>query len=56
MTRSHDIIEFLVLQPKKHNKKRANLPQEGTEEIPIENDTKKKEKLIEMQKATEIMP
>ena len=53
MTRSHEITEFLVLQPKKCNKKKPNLPQEGTKEIPLENDAEKIEKIIEMQKATE---
>ena len=53
MTRSHDITEFLVLEPKKCTKKKPDLPQEGMEKIPVENDIEKIEKIIEMRKATE---
>ena len=46
-----------MLEPKKCIKKKPNspqdLPQEGTEKIPVENDIEKIEKIIEMQKATE---
>ena len=52
MTRSHDITEFLVLEPKKCTKKKPDLPQdlpqEGTQEIPFDNDAEKIEKIIEM--------
>ena len=48
MTRSHNIIEFLVLELKKYTKMKPNLPQEGTEKIPVENDAEKIEKIIKM--------
>ena len=48
MTRSYDITELVVLEPKKCTKKKPNLPQdlpqEGPEEILVENDAEKIEK------------